>query len=642
MVNKIIEAVNIKVSMDNLGAICAIDLNAPGPIGVIKKNRIVTDEEEFPRKEVEWLSGEGAEAILDVLDETYRGVRGHLAHILEEIDFEDERSVNAIRSLMAMVGESAEKMEKYLAVRGVKAEVKSEAYRALQEFYQHHFAGKIKEKHEVDETALKDMEEVRRDTEYELFYIRHEDGTPYYDLEILRGMRIICDFESGEDFEEDPLLQVRSMLDRDMAASAGQILGDCHGQISDFYKLYRRLTNNDLAISLSCACIALFMAHNPRNLLQNTTGKTSLQYFEDFHHFLRGALTTPEYQKYIAYPPEASDKTASTLLHLAHSFCYGFFHRVGGVKQEAIGLIHRTARKGQKEMKKPASLWNQFLLDDENYRTLLSKFPSGPLLKILDLIRDEEAEMIPFDPIGQNNYPMHLFTAAWKELKFDFLHLPCPTCQQFVGKVEILDEFRGMLRNSNKKKHLLFNLQDPDSWKESARCRALEAMQKNAEFNKLLYVVNLSNQGEFAQSLVPFIQTYFFGKKKTLNKREQEDFLEISQWFMILKHIDQIQPNSVSFTCKDAVDAGAAKTAAFYAFLKLLSGEFTSREEHDYFRWLMYAPALFVRERAVDPEQMNRTLAALERFDAGVQDKAFFKDMEKLFGGQILKTLEVD
>ncbi len=144
-------------------------------------------------------------------------------------------------------------------------------------------------------------------------------------------------------------------------------------------------------------------------------------------------MKTGEYQKWIAYPPDASDKIAATLLKLTYSLCYSMFRRAGGVKQEAIGLIHRSMRKGEeifqaekKHLLKGENIWTQFLLDDERLRALLLKFPNGPLFKVLDLIREEEEEnaIVPFDPIGQENLPSRIYQIEGVGKGIDVIRCP--------------------------------------------------------------------------------------------------------------------------------------------------------------------------------------------------------------------------
>jgi len=682
-------------AIENLEAIEAIDLDAPGPIGILPGSRIVTDEEGFPGPEVKWLSGEGAEVLLEVLDATFRSIYQHLQFT------EGQESTHTTEALIELVGQAAYKMEKYLSIRlGKETDKLTErpTYLALQEYYRQKISEKAREEEAIEE-GLHDMEAVRRDLDYEFFYIRHEDGTPHYNLEILRHMRLACDFDADYDtFEEDPLLQIRAMRDRDVHFSASQILTSVRPLVEDLFRFYRKMHENRLAQTLSQAVMALFLAANPRNLLQNTTGKTCLQYFEDFHYFLRHAFKTTEYQKLIAYPPEKSDKLSPMLLQLAHSLSYSLFHRAGGIKQEAIGLIHRTTRRGTEQkqavLKKADSLWNQFLIEDENLRTLLSKFPSGPLFKTLDLLREEKSETQPlcFDPLVQQNLPCKLFEIGCRGKPLEILHLPSPTRQAVLNKVEIIDEFRGMLReiatHQPPRQHLLINLQDRIAWKEATRSRALESLQKTAEFNPLLAVItcpkntdfyhqakafeSLDQASEFkaalqkllthpeggfyfpsslkpselegfTQTAISFLHTQVFENKPSLTRREREDFIELFYQLLVLKIVEQYEPSSLSFTCKDALDVGGAETAAFYAFLKLITTDLSQKEAQDVFRWLLYTPALFVRERAISPERLTRILTFLERLDTVLlaRGKTVLRELESLYRPGTLKGLQI-
>lgn len=728
MERKIKETIDIQDAMDNLASIASIDMKNPPPLGIVKRNRIVTTEEEFGPDTVQWLSSEGSEAILEILDTTYRAIHQHLLKLYEnpEMNWENEKTRKGIAAMMSLVGESPKKIEEFLEMRIGKPLSEHVAdrdeFKSLQKFYTQQFMRKFSVAIEGDEawqkewseneeatlldvskTGLQDFEAVRRDCEYELFYIRNEDGKPYFNLELLRNIKLSCDFDAdNESFEEDPLLKVRAMQDRDLHASASQILGDCHPPIADFYKVVRKLEENQLAESLSMAIMALFLAANPRYLLQNTTGKSCMQYFDDFHRFLRRAMRTSEYQKLIAYPPDRSDKNSHLLLYLTHTLCQSFFQRVGGIKLETIGLIHRTMRrgeeikqKGKEHLLKGETVWNQFMLDDEKFRTLLAKFPNGPLFKILDLIREEQEEdaIIPFDPIGQENLPSRLFQLYRKEKKIDILRIPSPTRQGLINKVEVVDEFRGFLRSlaleTTPKKHMIVNLQDRTSWLEYSRSRALETLQLNAEFSHQLIVLTLPKQTDFyyqnneylnlnkAEDFIkafqeqlatpeecgyflppqlklieltrfgdlalPAIHEYFFHGKNTLTRRNREDFIEIFYQFLILKCVDLLEPSSLSFTCKDAIDTGAAEQATFYGFIQLLTGDFSEKSEQDFLRWLLYTPALFIRERPIDPERFNRAISALERIDGEMAErgKLIMKTFGEFYHPQTFRTLGV-
>ncbi|MBI3508444.1 MAG: hypothetical protein HY069_02250 [Chlamydiia bacterium] len=680
MVNKIFELLDFQGALDNLATIAAINLESPPPLGVMKRYRIVTSEEALSEGAVQWLSGEGPEIILEILDKSYQTILEEFYKLAETEDWEEHRKRAA--AAMTLVGESAKILNRYFAYRldkplDLKIEERA-SYKELQAFYHEKFPSEMEGYVPTTGIAFKDFESVRRDTEYELFYIRNEEGEPYFDAEMLRNIKLTVDFQSqAETFEEDPLLKVRAMQDRDLHAAAGQILLACEAQIADFFRIYKKVQDNDLARHLSLAIIALFLTNNPRYLIQNTSGKSCINYYQDFLQFLRSTMQTAEYQKLIAYPPEKSQKLIVSLLSLAHALCRAFFVRSSSIKQEAIGLIHRSMRKGEELSKKKLkgdTIWNQFQIDDEKLRSLLSQFPNGPLFKILDLIRVEQEEdvHITYDPIGQENFPSKLFSVTLKSHKLDVLRLPSPTRQAFIHKAEIIDEFRGFLRSiGGERRLLLVNLQDRDSWKEGVRCRILESLQKRVEFASQLSVLTLPKDTDFYHqkgiylendSTLDFIQAFqkqlshpeesgfflpqfaagldwkkflhaihraYFHEKTELSRENRQDFIEIAYQWIIVKAVQEFRADMVSFTCKDAIDTGSAESALFFGFLQLLSGDFSSKETQDHLRYLFYAPALFIRERAIDAERLNRSLSCLEKCDTELAErgKVILKEM---------------
>ena len=181
------------------------------------------------------------------------------------------------------------------------------------------------------------------------------------------------------------------------------------------------------------------------------------------------------------------------------------------------------------------------------------------------------------------------------------LKMACPTSQILIQKAQIIEEFRGFLREGvqTHRRHLLINLQDRLSWQESARCHAVEHLQSCAEFTQGLVVVSLTKQSsfyhqsgkyvqgssyaEFAASayaqftseensgwFIPvqtkeeglvswyrsafdFIHQMFFASKEILTRQERMDFIGIFYLLLMLKLIEIFEPTSISFTCKDGV-----------------------------------------------------------------------------------------
>ena len=84
---------------------------------------------------------------------------------------------------------------------------------------------------------------------------------------------------------------------------------------------------------------------------------------------------------------------------------------------------------------------------------------------------------------------------------------------------------------------------------------------------------------------------------------------------------EEFSPSSISFTSKDSLDTGAAMQMGLFAFLS----KFHSNEDKEALRMLLYAPALIVRNRAVDVGCAKRAISALSLIWAELE--AHYKDV---------------
>ncbi len=713
MRQKLVELIDFQDAVNNLVTISSMNMESPPPLGIVDERRFVVDTEDFGGASVQWLSGEGAEEVIRLLDRSYRSLLSHLQMLYDnpEQDWESKKSKEGTASLMVLVGESHQKMNRYLAYRLGDEKFAhledSDDLKALQKFYSEVFAkrfstpieGKEAWREEWDEKSFLakkrefiDFEEILQDREYELFFLRDDKNEPIFDRKSLQNVKLTVEFDvKHAEFEEDPFLKVRAMQDRDLNVTSQQILRASLHEIEAFYAEFKKMQKSSLSENLSKAVLALFLSANPRHLMTSTSGKTTSSYFRDFYSFLRLSLQSNTYQKWMVYPPEKEkSRDADLMLSLLHKLCFSLISRKGGVKQEAIGLIHRTMRRGgeiqdQKgKGKEGKGLWDELLLEDEKLRSWLSQFPGGPLLKTVDLIRKEEEleEPIWFDPLFQGNLPIHLFDLQKGKKKVSIYRLPCPTRQLKIDRADVVDEFRGFLRfishGERKEKHLMVHFQDRLSWKESARSLAIEALQKIPKFASHFFVLTLPKDtdfyhqnkefenvesadsfltlfkeilsrpeengfafpvqwkknvvSDFAEEMLPLIHRYFFHRQKNLSRVERQNCIELFYQMLIVKAIDLSGSSSVSFVCKDGVDTSAIAVSAVYGFLKLLSNQMQKKEEIDFLRYLMYSSALFIRERAVDSERFLVAISLLQCVDATARD----------FGGEIKKAFSID
>lgn len=695
------EPLKIHEAMDNLSVITALDLENPARLGVVKGHKLILEDDVETYESVRLLTKESSPELLDHIKATFKTILHYLKDVYEQKDFDwsDSRTRKGIQSIMVLVGEAANKLDELVGEMenqcGIKPITDSKEYKALQDFY----LNKIGEKFDIslegdaawaqewlknddallldtEKRGLQDFETVLRDREYELFYIRNDDGRPFFTPDLLKNIKLVCDFDQSTDvpLEEDPLLRLRTVEDRDLHGASQVILQHSMPVIEEFYQYIKKSESQDLMRALNKAVMALMLASNPKNLVQNTLVKSCYQYFGDFLLFLKEAIHSDQYQYLIAYPPEPTDRVSMCLLDLLHTLCHQYFFRMNGIKQEMIGLIHRINRKGEEIRKKRKekfttdSFWEEFIQEDENIQTLLKCYPNGPIFKVLDLLRkeDQHGENIEFNPLSQENFPCHLFYLRYAKTDISVIRLPCPIRQKIISKAEIVELFRCLMRaystQSPKKRHLLFSLQDRSSWKELARCQAVEGMQKQAEFGAQLYVISLNKDTDFyyqtdvylqmddakefmenlreqmfqaedcgyyfpkmfytpeftkfLDDVIPIIHDTFFGKAKKLPRKERLDFIEIFYHFIYLKSIEIIEPDSLSFTCKDAIDTGACATACFFTFIRLITKGKISDDDRNLVRWLFYSAALRIRDRSVDAQRLHRVISALDRMDS--------------------------
>src|SRR5690606_35841478 len=118
-------------------------------MGLIQRHRLVTDADKVGPHEITWLSGEGSEPILEILDMTFYTIHQHLISLMEsgEVDWEEPKARKGIEAMFALAFEAARIMDKYLAFRlgkdlGALVEERP-SYQELHYFYHHRFASQL-------------------------------------------------------------------------------------------------------------------------------------------------------------------------------------------------------------------------------------------------------------------------------------------------------------------------------------------------------------------------------------------------------------------------------------------------------------------------------------------------------------------
>lgn len=680
------------------------DMEIDHDIVVADMHDVTLQDTSITYRTVHWLQQHDAEATVKMVKEVFRVILNYLRDFYQKNyrQLSNPTTIEGIKDIMVLVGEAAKKLDKYKAASRENKKVISvtqlKEYKQLQEFYLTRIARKVDEsvlsqwisalskqllaqQQEISKRVLEagkgaakhvfiDLDSVKKDTEYELFFIRKEDGTRFFNPRIIRNIKLVCDF--GDYFEsravDDPLESISFWQIQFLQHTAKSILVSVNSSMNNYYQELKKIgAPAELDRLIHKALFALMLASNPHNLPHELNLKNSGDYFTDFLYFLREVLHTRDYQKCVAYHPSKKNTYAQSLLNLIHSLSYGLYAHQDGfqhLKSSILGLLQEANQEFSPEHRE-AWTSTQLLSDhlSSDYAAMskfMKKHANGPLIKLLKVL--EEGSYQAFDPLFQENIPSPLFDFQLNNKRMTVLRMPSPFYQEFVHKPIIIEEFKSFLLASSNMNggHLLFNLQDRTSWKEHARCVALEELQKNPEFFHKLTVVTLPKDSEFFHQQAPYhddnhahafikhlkeqlqdercgfffpeeikhelfpkfvnhtidlIHRVFFGGKNVLLRANRLDFIEIFYLFLELKIIELVNPNTLSFTCKDGVDTGIAAAAELMIFLNWLGNEKLSDQEMEHLNLILYAPPIMIRERNMLPDRFNRMLSMIRTFE---------------------------
>lgn len=697
------------------------DLDPDRDMAVSQRHELTVQGQPFTYRSVHWLQDSDADTTLNVVKETFKVVLRYLRSFYKEEHgyLTDVQTIEGIKTIMVLVGEAAKKLDRFTKLfHGAKAAsvLNLKEYKQLQEFYQKRIARKIDEGTlgkwvlaltaprvdqpvevldstpagvDITKRVIVDLDTVKKDSEYELFFMRKEDGTRYFSPSLLRNIRLVCDFGNyfTESKGDDPLARLDIWQDWICQITAKSMVRTVRKEADAFYRYYANDKDQELVCLVNYALMSLLLAANPRNLRRNRPVKSCRQYFIDFQTFLREALGSRDYQKLAAYPPKKTNKQAWCLLNTLHELCEGLYvHGVGYSEMPAVvsSLVEKARRdSGVADFEASSGHWWDALTSDYNAMLkLLRRHPNGPLYRVLGMLKEDGHQF--FDPIYQDNIPNRWYDLQVGDQVIKNVRMPAPIRQDFVNKAVVNDEFKGMLRSYHETAHqgchLVFNLEDRTAWMEHSRCTAVERLQEKGDFEKHLRVVTFATNTDFYNQMAPYndanhsepfveqlldqisgegsgyhfpndikqvllptfvpeiikgIHQMFFGGRNILMRRERLDFIQLTHLFMIFKIIESAKPESFSFMCKDGVDTGSAYSATLFAALRLFNAEELSQRDLDYLNLMLYGPPLFIRERAMLPERFQRAVGiikavALAREEHGLE--SFRNSLDQQFG----------
>jgi hypothetical protein len=631
----------------------------------------------------------------------------------------DPIAVEGIRDIMLLVGEAGKKLDQYtnLAEKGgLESVTHLEEYRKLQDFCQARIseqpkqqltkwilkiAKKVMDEHSYLKLAADqlekaahtfiDLDAVKRDVEYELFFMRKEDGSRFFNPVLLRNMQLVCDFEDRVEGSLDTELPFDSVEWENLffEGVARDILKAVRGAtLHRFYHDEAKLKNNELSVLLNKAFMALMLCENAGRVDRVHAKKSCTEYFHDFQYYLSEALQCRYYHKLLAFPPDENKHVSYDLLKLTQTICRALFVNLNGylILTDKITELVEKARSGSVGTDQiidsgKQAVWNKIVNSYVMLNRVMKSYPNGPLHRVLDLL--EKAPKQQFDPLAQDHLPFHCYDLLFRDHKIAGLRIPAPVYQEAINKCVVGDEFRSFLRyyTGEGKKHLLISLHNRTTWREHVRAVALEELQDYKTFADAISIVTLAVGTDFThqdgiyrdvddakefmdlfltlfqdehagfafpqqardQLVAEFIpdclhriHSLFFNHRESLSWEERRSFIELFYLFLELKIIELVSPNSFSFTCKDGIDRSAVESVKLFVFLKMLQEPKLSGEEFAFIDAMLYAPALLLRYRMLQSDSFYRMVGAvkvIEEVRKNLGFSKFQKTLDQVFGG---------
>ena len=627
----------------------------------------------------------------------------------------DQKLAKGVQSIIQLASEAADKLDRVLQQQGIKGErfSSSKEFTDLIGFYKETLKKRFEESLEKEESwykewveedfdpvdiqrkGLRDLEIVTKDKHYELFFLTKEDGTRFYNKSLLRHLRLVADFESLllSQKEEDPIVRMERIKDRLTSKIARSIKESTRDLFKKWMIIASKRDQERIVRLFYQAYIALTFAAEPIHLIDEGAKKSCLSYFSDFQNYMRELLFDMGYGRLIDNPPEETDRFSTYFLELVHALCFAIFSQKFDYDR-AISYVYQLIGKELKNQGRnsldPSHLatYHEIMQIHEVLGKELNKHPSGPLFKVIEIFQQLEEHTV-FDPYMMRNLGSRFFDFKMANQAASVYLLPCPTMQTRIDQAQSLPEYEGALRSmiQNDEKVLWVNLQDRTSIEEFARCRELEKISTNAEFQPVLslltlpvstsfymqsedylklhdkkqfkkvfldqlmsgidcgfyYPTDLHLNKDVFEKIINEVELVSFKDKKELTRKNRLDWIEMVYLFLILKAMEVIKPKHIVFISKDGVDVGAVTMGAMYALIKMLDPKSKWKEgEKEFFVSMHFLPALMERERIVDLHRLNRTISAISVLASSIELKGGkFEGIEKVFSPTFLKELKL-
>lgn len=611
--------------------------------------------------------------ILNYLKNYYRREYGKLVR---------HESIEGIKDVMKVAVGAFNKLDTFahLFPDYIHSEKDTKEFQALDSFYQKKIApievqeslgkwlhdlpiiavlGHAKQRKEAEvlaEERFIEMEAVKKDTEYELFFVRKEDGSRFFTSRTLRDVMLLGKTEDIFDVQRSQSLhlELAHLQDTAVREKAQNIFKTCATELGVVVNIAKKYPFSEPLSLLYKAIIALFLAAQTKPKI---VVKSADVYLSDCIRFLRNLVDSTDYKKMLAYYPSADSEITTAIIKAVQGLSNALFVTSGvptclndyiaplcGKEPGEIYFSDRIGT-GYKEMQK-----------------IMHQFAFLPSTSVLHALQDGDVH--GFDPLLLHNMPGVLFNIPVHGKNVTFYRIPTPTYQEYIHGAYITEEWKNFLRTAIQHKkdycHIIFNFQNRTSWRDFARVKALEELQNQAPFASHVHVITLAHNGDFYEQNGPYLHQnhsgifiehllehldseasgfaypkrikttilaklartlsqdilkVFFSNKNVLTRNDRLNFIELLYIMLEAAIINYMKADAVSYTCKDGLDSSLPEACLMAYFLNTIQEGHITPYDESYMQSILYGLPLLVRGRTLFEERFTRMQSAMKAIE---------------------------
>ncbi|MCB1213117.1 MAG: hypothetical protein KDK40_02355, partial [Chlamydiia bacterium] len=351
--------------------------------------------------------------------------------------FLNQETSEGMKSIMALVSDSVELFDHILYKDQKRSITQWKEFKNLRKIYKERFSyGKelpyskylleltqqifqkdlSKHTSPIPEESIKhvaiNMENIQKDYEYELLYMRKDNGTKFYDSTLVKNMRLIYGFQDYfyENSSESASHRVLEYRDTHYQLYAHELLSNIQPELAKYMRTGMKNSHSHLVKVLNCALFALHLAGNKYNTLVFQPIKHATKYFEEFLYYFRDALTSEEYRKIQTYSDTSRNKTYSACDRLIRTILSHLFDSQSHLAcfHGLLDMLYQSEADSEESIKltKNASQYTLWEGLSAKLKILKSAFKSSSPYTIHQFLASlNEEKALAFDPWLQGNLP---------------------------------------------------------------------------------------------------------------------------------------------------------------------------------------------------------------------------------------------